>query len=286
MLSIARLDEYVYLEKKKITSAFLFLFLFSLNAFDSGLVLGLRAYFSGSKTDPHISQTDLDKMGASFLLGNVGFVMSGEFDLCYIFDGKKYFSLDSSKIFGGLGLQFFLGVGQGFSGQISGMVSGADAVRVFVNVYYTPVVTAGVGLKSYLLSNRLILDVALGTRVIADPTPSYDMYNDDPQTLPTIDGVGTMIVTDEMIKKMNAFGFLSRFSMEYVQPIINTTELVLGAYFSYCIYKPKYITMPNVLADLAKKTTNFDAMKTPLPSFYLNSLDFGLSLGINFKVNP
>lgn len=265
---------------KRLFSFILFLYLsFSLSAFDSGVILGLKAFFSGSKTSPHISSSDLSKMGASFLNGNVGFVMSGELDITYVFDSKNYFKMQNNNIFGGLGLQFFVGVGQGFSGQVSGM----DKMSVFVNVYYKPVATFGVGLKGYFLYNRLILGLSLGSRVIADPKPSYDMYNN--AGLKEMDGFGTMIVTDEMVKKMNAFGFLSKLNIEYIQPILETTELTLGAYISYIVYKPKYVTMPAVLADAAKQATGFDAMSTPMKSFYLNSLDFGISLGLNFKVD-
>ena len=249
--------------------------------FDSGAVLGLKALFSGSATDPHIGDADMKTMGAEFLKGGVGFVMSGEFDFTYIFDAPTYFKLANTKVFGGLGFQTFLGVGQGFAAEVSG-ITGAS---VFMNVSYTPVVTFGLGVKSYFLSNRLVVGFGLGTRIIADPTPSYDMYNSAPETLPTIDGVGTMIITDDMMKKMNAFGFLTKLSMEYVQPIINTTELVLGGYMSYCVYKPGYITMPPALEKVAKDA-GFDARNTPLKTFFLNSLDFGLMLGFNFRVNP
>lgn len=266
--------------KLNILLAVLFLSSLPVFAFDDGFVLGMKVLFSGSATRPHISNADLKTMGADFLKGNVGFITSGEFDLTYIFDAKKYFNLTDTKSFGGLGFQTFIGIGQGFSGQISGM----GPISVFVNVYYTPVVTCGFGLKGYFLSNRMVVSLGLGTRIIADPTPNYDMYNSDPATLKGVDGVGTMIVTKDMMKKMNAFGFLTKFNIEYVQPILNTTEMVLGAFCSYCVYKPKYVAMPPALEDAAK-ATNFDAKNTPLKSFYLNSLDFGVSLGFNFKVS-
>lgn len=270
---------------KKLNALFMILCLSSLPifAFDEGFVLGMKVLFSGSATRPHINDADLEEMGASFLKGSVGFITSGEFDLTYIFGAKKYFNLTDIKKFGGLGFQTFLGIGQGFSGQVSGM----DDISVFVNVYYTPVVTCGLGLKGYFLSNRMVVSLGLGTRIIADPTPNYDMYNSAPNDphLQDVDGVGTMIVTKDMMQKMNAFGFLTKVNIEYVQPILNTTEMVLGAFCSYCIYTPKYIAMPPALEEAAK-VQDFDAKNTPLKSFYLNSLDFGVSLGFNFKVNP
>lgn len=253
-------------------------------SFDEGAVLGLKALFSGSYTDIHINESDLKKMGADYLKGSIGFIMNGEAELTYIFDAKRYFSMDDTSRFGGLGLGFFLGVGQGFAGEISGTLG----VDVFVNVFYTPVVHLGTELKAYFLKNRLVAGFGLGTRVIADATPSYDMYNNgDPndKTLKEMDGVGTIIVTKDMMKKMNPVGFLLRGSLEYIQPIISTTELIIGSYMSYCIYRPKYIAMPAAV-EAGAKTQGFDAKTTPLKSFYLNSFDFGVTMGLNFKVNP
>ncbi len=251
-------------------------------AFDNGFVLGLKANFSGSITDPHISKEDTKTMGADYLKGGVGFIVTGELDLTYIFDAKKYFNRADIKKFGGLGLGFYIGVGQGFSGQESGI----PEASVFVNVYFTPVIHFGTSLKTYLASNRFILGCSLGGRLIADPTPTYDMYNSNPDLLKDIDGTGTMIVTKDMMKKMNPLGFTFKGFMEYVQPVMSTTELVLGAYTSYCVYKPGYVSMPEALAKTAKESVGFDANNTKLKSFFLNSFDFGLTLGINFKVNP
>lgn len=256
----------------------------SLAAFDSGAVLGLKALFSGSYTDIHINESDLKKMRADYLKGSVGFIMNGEAELTYIFDAKRYFNMDDASRFGGLGLGFFLGIGQGFAGEISG----AEGVDVFVNVSYTPVVHLGTEVKAYFFKNRLVAGFGLGARIIVDATPSYDMYNNgDPneKALKAMDGVGTIIVTKDMMKKMNPVGFLLRGSLEYIQPIISTTELAIGGYMSYCIYRPKYIAMPAAVEEGAK-AKGFDAKTTPLKSFYLNSLDFGVTMGLNFKVNP
>lgn len=270
---------------KKIISVAIFLLVFTnaIFAFDDKFVFGVKTLFSGSYTDIHIEKNDLQKMGADYLKGSVGFIMAGEANLAYIFDSINYFHRKSKYAFGGLGLGFFLGVGQGFAGEISGN-SGTD---IFVNVMYTPVITLGFDLKAYFLNNRLITYFGLGTRVIADTTPTYDMYNNgDPNnaTLKKMDGVGTIIVTGDMMKKMNAFGFLVRTGMEYVQPILPTTELVIGGYLSYCVYKPKYIAMPKAVEEGAA-ANGFNAKTTPLNSFYLNSFNFGLSVGVNFRVN-
>ncbi len=248
-------------------------------AFDEGLVLGMKARFAGSATDPHISSEELAMMKALYLKGNVGFIIHGGVDLTYIFNSEKYFGFEDNKIFGGLGAGGYLQIGQGFSGQ----VSGSDAGDVFVNVFFTPVVHFGASLKTYLLSNRLVIGFDLGTRLIADPTPMYDMYTSVPDDIPS--EVGTIIVTQDMMEKMNPWGVEASASIEYIQPVFNTTELVLGGFISYCIYKPGYISMPPSLKKAAE-SQNFYPEKTPLDTFFLNSLDFGVTLGFNFKVNP
>lgn len=269
--------------KRKIIALLSVLLCSAAFSFDSGAVLGVKAYFSGSHTDPHVDKSDLDKMKATYLKGNTGFVMTGEVDFTYIFDSTKYFKMKDKTIFSGLGIQGLLGIGQGFMGEISGN----GVADVFVNIFCTPTVTFGVGCKSYLFNSRMIVGLSVGARVIADPTPSYDMYNSNPEApaLKAVDGVGTIIVTQDMMKKMNAFGAFCKTSLEYIQPIVKTMELSLGTFLSYTIYKPKYITMPSVLANAAK-AQGFDPENTPLESLFLNSVDFGLSVGLNFKVNP
>lgn len=267
--------------KRIIRIASAFFFVFKAFSFDSGAVLGVKAFFNGSYTDPHVSKADLATMGASYLKGNTGFVMSGEADFTYIFDSVKYFKMKDKRIFSGLGVQGLLGIGQGFTGEISGK----EDIDIFVNVFYTPAITLGAGTKIYLFNSRMIVNFALGTRVIADPTPNYDMYNSRPDILKDVDGVGTIIVTKDMMKKMNPFGAFIRFGAEYIQPVIKSMELTLGFFLSYVIYKPKYITMPPALIEAAKQA-KFDPVNTPLKSLFLNSMDFGVSLGLNFKVNP
>ena len=106
---------------KKIVFFVMFVFVsFSAFAFEEGFTLGLKANFSGSYTDPHINEADKEYLGAAFMRGMAGFIMNGEAELTYIFDSKRYFNYTNNNIFGGLGLAFNLGIGQGFSGQISG----------------------------------------------------------------------------------------------------------------------------------------------------------------------
>lgn len=118
--------------------------------------------------------------------GMVGFIMNGEAELIYIFDSKRYFNYTNNNIFGGLGLAFNLGVGQGFSGQISGTQNitfsasgGGDYtkdIEVYCRVYMTPVVTFGTTVKALLLKNRLVVGLGLGGKMLADPQPTYELY--------------------------------------------------------------------------------------------------------------
>ena len=52
--------------------------------------------------------------------------------------------------------------------------------------------------------------------------------------------------------------------------------------YRFNIYKPKYLTMPNSLLTVLQGVSGFTP-ETPLSSFYLNSIDFGLSLGLQFR---
>lgn len=274
-------------------------------AFEKGFVLGLRANFLGSYTDPHINEADKKYLGAAFMEGMVGFIMNGEVDLTYIFDAVKYFKLQDNKYFGGLGLSFDLGVGQGFSGQISGQYNETlkKDIRVYARVYMTPVITFGTGLRTYLFRNRMSINFYVNGRMPVDPQPVYEMYTnlteEDTATIfketkGKIDfhpETGTLVVSPEQMKKINPLGVVFKGTIEYNQPVIPTMELVLGTFLSYTVYRPKYVTMPKKIMEAAiengqnatpKIDVNFE--RDQIKSFYMNSLDFGLSLGFNFKV--
>ncbi len=264
----------------------LLLFLFfgsSLFAFDDGFVFGLSARFSGSHTDPHISESDKAHLGAEALTGLTGFIMDGEFEFGYIFDSPTYFGMKDNNIFGGLVLTGFVGVGQGYTGQ----KTTAEGIDVFMNIYSTPTIRFGSKLKTYLFHNRFALTFGLGGRMIADPNPEYMGYSSNSE-MPFEKGVevGTIIVTNEDMKTMNPFGALFEFGMEYTQPVISTTELVLGGYMSYTIYKPGGISMPLKLKEELEKQHK-KKFGTSVPQkfnhYYINSLDFGISIGIRFK---
>ncbi|EFW38256.1 hypothetical protein [Treponema phagedenis] len=266
-------------------------------AFEKGFVLGLRANFLGSYTDPHINEADKKYLGAAFMEGMVGFIMNGEVDITYIFDAVKYFKLQDNKYFGGLGLSFDLGVGQGFSGQISGQYDETSKkdIRVYARVYMTPVITFGTGLRTYLFRNRMSINFYVNGRMPVDPQPVYEMYTNltEAETAKLFKETkvdfypetGTLVVSPEQMKKINPLGVVFKGTIEYNQPVIPTMELVLGTFLSYTVYRPKYVTMPKKVVEAAKaKNPDVNFERDQIKSFYMNSLDFGLSLGFNFKV--
>lgn len=250
------------------------------SSFDNGMVFIVMANFSGSLTDPYISNNELKKMGANFFKGGTGFIMGGEAQLGYVFGKNRWFPSNKTKEFSALGLFFYLGVSQGVATQSSGSLQGGEQINVYFSAKYTPVLSFGIAHKVYFFYNRMAIGANLGMRMIADPTPEYYFYSTHPNVFAT--EVGTLIVTSEMIKRMNAIAFSIGGFIEYNQPILRTVQMVLRLYASYHIYKPKYITMPPKLENSAKQEVNFDPSQ-PLNSFYLNSFDFGLSIGLAFK---
>ncbi len=288
--------------KKKNTFAIIFaIFLFSLplSAFESGATLALKANFLGSYTDPHINDEDRTYLGAAFMKGMLGFVMTGDAEFTYIFDSKKYFGYDKNDVFGGLGLAFNLGIGQGFSGQISGSHNNTVGdIEVYCRVYMTPVVNFGASLKTYLLSNRLVLGFTIGGKMPIDPHPTYEMYSnlstEQLKELKNATGgkvdfsgdVGTLVVPQEMMSKINPVGCLLKGSIEYNQPLIRTMQVVFGGYMQYYIYKPQYVTMPKKIEEAAQyNEPTVDFKSHPIKSFFMNSVDFGITLGLLFKVS-
>lgn len=190
-----------------------------------------------------------------------------------------------NKIISGFGLFGIIGVGQGYAGQVSGanVEVGTDKVDVdvFFNVYYSPVVSFGAMGKLYFLDNRLALGVGVGGKVIADTSPQYDFYSSAPDALAP--EVGTIIVDSWMIKNMNPLMFNAKVSIEYNQPVLDRMEIILGGYMGYDIFKPKYITMPPSLSAMATEIYGFDPHEE-LKSFYLNSLNYGIVVGLGFKM--
>ena len=272
-----------------IISITIFTISINLYGFEEGFIWSLKANFNESLTIPSINNSDLDKMGASFLKGSMGFTMDGEAELGYLFGVDRWFGgkkSDFSK-FSGMSLYASIGVGSGFSGMVSGGTYAGVSPQIFINVNYSPIITFGIGSKLYLLESRLALGLQLGGKIIADTSPEYMVYGDSANLDTTLQlpAVGEIVVTDFMIKNMNPVMFSIKLMLEYNQPISERVEVVLGMYSRFNIYKPKYITMPDKLMNLIQEGAGKKdfTVETPMPSFYLNSFDFGLSLGLQFK---
>ena len=276
---------------RKFLVVMLFMITSILYSFEEGFIWGLRANFNGSLTLPSISQEDLNKMGAAYMKGAVGYTMDGEAELGYLFGAERWFGKEKSDFskFSGMSLYVSIGVGNGFTGLVAGNTINGINPNIFINVNYTPVISFGIGSKLYLLESRMAIGLQLGGKLIADTSPEYLAYSDmDLSTVftnITLPQVGEIIVTDFMKKNMNPVMFSIKLMLEYNQPINDRVEVVLGIYTRFNIYKPKYITMPDSLLEMIKKGAqkpNF-SVETPMPTYYINSLDFGLTLGLQFR---
>lgn len=153
---------------------------------------------------------------------------------------------------------------------------------IFISVNFLPIINFGFTGKAYFFDNKLALGLSLGGRMIADMSPEFLCYSTDPEIIPT--EIGTIIVTEDMMKKMNPFMFSVKFNLEYNIEILPTTELVLGAYTRYNFYRPKFITVPPSLLTMAlEDNPQFDVNKEH-PDYWINSLDIGITLGMAFKL--
>ncbi len=279
-------EEIIFIMKKIFINILIFICCLPLYGFDEGFIWALKANFNGSATMPSISKADLDKMGASYMKGAVGYTMDGEAELGYLFGSEKWFNSMSSDKFSGMSFFGSIGVGSGFAGQVAGNTIDENTVNMFINVSYTPVISFGVGTKAYFFNSKLALGLHIGGRMIADLSPEYLAYADvDLSPMADLPEIGEIIVTDFMIKNMNPVMFSVKLMLEYNQPVVdNRLEVILGAYARFNVYSPKYITMPDSLFELMNTVRPDFTMETPLKSYYINSLDFGLTLGLGFNV--
>lgn len=276
---------------RKFLVVMLFMTTSILYSFEEGFIWGLRANFNGSLTLPSISQEDLNKMGAAYMKGAVGYTMDGEAELGYLFGAERWFGKEKSDFskFSGMSLYVSIGVGNGFTGLVAGNTINGINPNIFINVKYTPVISFGIGSKLYLLESRMAIGLQLGGKLIADTSPEYLAYSDMDLSAVfsniTLPQMGEIIVTDFMKKNMNPVMFSIKLMLEYNQPINDRVEVVLGIYTRFNIYKPKYITMPDSLLEMIKKGANKPnfSTETPMPTYYINSFDFGLTLGLQFR---
>ena len=167
--------------------------------FDEGFIWALKANFNGTATLPSISKDDLDKIGAAYMKGSVGYTMDGEAELGYLFGSERWFNGMSPDKFSGMSVFVSLGVGNGFAGQVAGNEIEGVKAAAYINVSYAPVISFGVGTKAYFLNSRLALGLHIGGKLIADLSPEYLAYFD--QEMPGFPEIGEIIVTDEPLVK-------------------------------------------------------------------------------------
>ena len=257
-----------------------------LSAVENGFMWTFRANFNGTASLPSINQEDLDKLGAAYMKPVVGYTMDGEIEVGYLFGTNRWFpKLTSPKIFSGMSLFGSIGIGNGYSGEMAGNTVGGVTANVYVHVSYTPVITFGVGSKAYFLNSRLSTGLWLGGKMIASLSPEVLYYSDEPTIKP---GLERIPVTEFMMKNMNPLMFSMKTMFEYNQPLIKHMEVTMGAYARFNVWSPKYLTMPSELMRIMNENLKAHSkpeftIDTPVPSFYLNSLDFGVSVGLTFK---
>jgi len=269
-------------------------------AFDSGFMLGIKAYPTGTYTLPHISKEDIAYLGGEKMKGMLGYITTGAAELTYNFDSVRYFGYQDASIFSGLGLAGYFGVGQGFSGQVSGQTNEVVGdINVYCRVYMKATVNMGTTLKTFLFNNRMSVNFGLGLNMLLDPHPTYELttnlstedvekLRNSPANVDFSNEVGTLLITNEMMKKMNPVGFVFSGGLDYYQPVTQHMQLSLGSFVSYTVYKPGYVTLPQKLVDAATKGAKAAGreldLSKPIKSFYMNSLNFGLSIGLLFEV--
>ena len=159
----------------------------------------------------------------------------------------------------------------------------------------------GATLKTFLFNNRMSVNFGLGLNMLLDPHPTYELTTNlsteqvdelikSPAHLDFSNETGTLLITDEMMKKMNPVGYVFNFGLEYYQPVTSHMKLTLGGFLSYTVYKPGYVSLPQKLAEAAKKGALAETppreldLSKPIKSFYMNALNFGLSVGLVFDV--
>ena len=257
----------------------------ALYGFESGFNLQLRSQFSGGLTLPKISDESLAYLNsrATGMTGNMSnLLMGGDVEVGYIFRSDDFFGLEDTAVFSGAGVFFYLGFGQGNTSQIITAVEGGEEFDIFVSVDFLPVINFGVTGKAYFFDSKLALGLSMGGRMIADMTPEYLCYSTEPDIIDT--EVGTVIISEEIRKKANPFMFAAKLNFEYNIFVLPTTELVLGGFVQYSFFKPKYLTIPPSLLEMAlADNPDFDPNKE-YPDYRLDSLEFGITLGLSFKL--
>ncbi len=256
-----------------------------LSAFDKGWTLGLQADVGGSYTMPSIPLEDLQILNpmAKKMTGMLSaMLMGGELSVGYIFDSQDWIpTLSKDSVVSGFAINGYVGMGQGSTVQkITAEATGVE-FDIFMVVDFLPTVNAGAEFEVLLFENRFSVGLGLGTKAILDMTPAYLVYAS--AVLDT--EVGEIIVPPDLMMKMNPFAFSANLNLGYNVPILPTTELVLGAYAQFNLFKPKYLTVPASLLDMAVTNgADPEKLRSPFPNYWLNSLDFGVNIGFLFRL--
>ncbi len=289
-LYINRPKSHNFIKNKKTFSKIMILFLlfvpfFKVSAYKTGACLQLSSDFSGSLTLPKMTDDDLYYLNqrATEISGTVSnLIMGGEVEAGYVFRSRDLFNIKENNPFSGIGIFAYLGFSQGNTSQKITAVENGESFDIFISVDFLPVINFGLIGKSYFFDNKLALGLGLGGRAITDMSPEYLCYSTDPDVIET--EIGTVIVTDEMMKKMNPLMFSTKFIIEYNVDVLPTTGLVLGAFLRYNIYRPKYLTVPPTLVDMATQDNPDFDVNRKFPDYWINSFDFGVRLGFVFKL--
>ncbi len=277
-----------FLLKKIILCVFIVNMVIGAFSFEKGWVFGLRADFGGTLSLPNVSEKTLKYLNplATDMTGFLsGLLVGGEASLGYVFDSNELFGLPKNHSFSGIDVQGYVGVGMGNMSQKTTAEENGTPIDVFVVVDYTPVVSFGLKTHALFFDNRFSVGLGIGGEALLDYAPQYLLYSSEPDVIGT--EIGTVVVPDEMLLKMNPLAFSTRFELGYAIPVLPTTEFVLGVYSQFNLYKPGYLTLPPSLEDLAQSNAvppnSLDFTKE-FPDYWLNSFDFGVNIGIALRI--
>ncbi len=257
-------------------------------SFESGWIFGVRADFGGTQSLPSVSEETLKYLNplATEMSGFLsGLLIGGEASVGYIFDTNDIFSLSKNHIFSGIDVQGYVGVGMGNMSQKTSAEQGGVPIDVFVVVDYTPVVSFGLKSHALFFNNRFSVGLGIGGKALLDYTPQYLLYSSEPSIIAS--EIGTVVVPDDLLLKVNPLAFSIRFEMGYAIPILPTTEFLIGFYNQFNLYRPGYLTLPPSLEKLAQDNAsppNSLDFSQEFPDYWLNSLDFGINIGISLKI--
>ena len=271
----------------------------NLYSFTNGFIWAVKFNFNGSATIPSINQGDLNKMGIEYFKGSVGYSLNGELELGYLFGSERWFNMDNKK-FSGMSLFGYLGIGTGYLGQsFSGTFKNTtEKANIFVNLNYTPILDFGIGTKVHLLEDKLLLGLSIGGKFIIDSSPESYIYSDNndavvngtdkhPNGNVNLPILSKLIMSKNLSQSLNRFMLSLKFTVEYNQAINEKVSLLLGLYTRFNMYNPKYLVMTDDIEKIIQSYTggeNF-TLETKLPSYFINSLDFGASIGFAFNAN-